>query len=293
MILQCWCLNMLEFRRATKYDIPELIGMWTACFGSEELPYADLFFRSAFVPERSLLACVSGTVTSMTHWLPCDLLLHGQRHCAAYFYAGATFPHAAKHGYASAMLHASIEDVKQQGISAGIVYCLPSSKCIFDRNDFSRLQGVLKSRFLVQNGSPFNLQPCRFDDFIQLRAAFEQQQDPCLAWSAESLHYLYHDALASGHILWDAQSGVYALSNTVTYDTLRVNETNCPAHRLQELCNAIGTRSCCSQIDVLTPLHNGASPDAVHTETIYRGHARSFSPTLTLPDDLYLGIVAD
>lgn len=75
---------MLEFRSSSPTDIPALRRLWTQAFGDSG-EYLDIFFRTAYAPERSRVVCRDGKIVGGAYWLRCAL---GERKLA-YVYAVA------------------------------------------------------------------------------------------------------------------------------------------------------------------------------------------------------------
>lgn len=63
---------MIEFRASEPSDIPALRTLWKQAFGDSE-EYLDIFFRTAYAPERSRVVCREGKIAGGAYWLDCSL----------------------------------------------------------------------------------------------------------------------------------------------------------------------------------------------------------------------------
>lgn len=283
---------MIEMRNGTKEDIPTLIDIWVKCFGINELNWANLFFNTTFVPQRSYLLCEAGQIMTMNYWMPCEVVLEDGRYPCAFLYAGSTLPHAQGKGYASKILHYTVNKVKELGMKYASASCVEASKRIFDKEQFMRVNRVLQICFSKSGDSSFLLQECPYEDFSKLKNDFECKNIPCISCPKETLQYLYKEANISGQILWDSNKKVYAVVNTLD-ESLHINETNCPVPELQQLCNAVCTYYNRKEIDVLTPENTTPPKNAISSEVIYRGHTICLDEKMPLPNSLYFAVVGD
>lgn len=107
----------------TRDQIPALRRLWQEAFGDSD-GFLNLFFGSAYAPDRCRCVTEQGEVTAALYWLDCDC--HGQR--IAYLYAVATaqarrgrglcrllmentHAHLAALGYTGALLVPGTEDL--------------------------------------------------------------------------------------------------------------------------------------------------------------------------------------
>lgn len=90
---------MIEFRTSRRSDLSELRRLWKEAFGDED-EYLDIFFRTAYSPERSRVLFLNGEVIGSAYWLDCFL----REKKLAYIYAVAIDSHYQGQGMGSALM---------------------------------------------------------------------------------------------------------------------------------------------------------------------------------------------
>ena len=76
---------MIQIEHPCAADLPQLRELWKAAFGDTD-SYLDVFFSTAFSPDRCMGIYAEGRIVSAAYWMDCSI---GQ-HPAAYIYAVAT-----------------------------------------------------------------------------------------------------------------------------------------------------------------------------------------------------------
>lgn len=101
---------MISFRPSCPAERPHLNRLWRECFGDEK-SFIDLFFRSAYAPERSLVLVREGELVGAGYWMDC--WVEGKR--LAYLYAIAIAPQYQRQGLGTRLLGAMHERLARQG----------------------------------------------------------------------------------------------------------------------------------------------------------------------------------
>lgn len=101
---------MISFRSSRPEDLPHLRRLWRECFDDEEA-FVDLFFRSAYAPERSLVLMREEELVGAGYWLDCSA--EGKR--LAYLYAVAIAPRHQRQGLGTQLLGAMHDRLARQG----------------------------------------------------------------------------------------------------------------------------------------------------------------------------------
>lgn len=115
---------MFEFRGAANADRAVLTALWQEAFGDPP-GFIELFFASAFAPERSRVAVEHGTILGALYWFDCSL--DGEKF--AYVYAVATFVSARGRGVSTALLEDVHSLLASKGYS-GVILC-PGEASLF------------------------------------------------------------------------------------------------------------------------------------------------------------------
>ena len=87
--------------------------LWKLVFGDGD-DFLDLFFGTAYAPERCLCIMDADTAAGALYWLPCDGY--------AYIYAVATHPDHRGKGICRALMEAAHEEIRAQGYAGAILY---------------------------------------------------------------------------------------------------------------------------------------------------------------------------
>lgn len=96
--------------------IPALRALWKEAFGDPDA-FLDIFFSTAFSPERCLCLLDGEIPVSAVYWM--DMQCCGQK--MAYLYAVATAQSCRGRGYAGRLLQAAQETLKTSGYSAALL----------------------------------------------------------------------------------------------------------------------------------------------------------------------------
>lgn len=105
---------MTEFRPSRREEIPLLRQLWKQAFGDSE-EYLDLFFKTAYAPERSLVLDSDG-IAAAAYWLDCGL----EDRKLAYVYAVAVRKDLQGQGIGTALMKALQKELGEQGYT-GII----------------------------------------------------------------------------------------------------------------------------------------------------------------------------
>lgn len=106
---------MAEFRPACPSDLPALRTLWKAAFSDDD-KYLDIFFSTAYAPERSRVVCQDDEIVGGAYWLDCSL---GAKKLA-YVYAVAIAEDCRGQGLGS-MLMEDIHRILTQQNYAGVI----------------------------------------------------------------------------------------------------------------------------------------------------------------------------
>lgn len=115
----------MEIRYPCEQDIPGLRNLWKQAFGDTD-EYLDLFFGTAFGPERCLCVPDGSTVAAAMYWLDCEYL--GRR--IAYLYAVATDERYRGRGLCRRLTEQAHRILKEQGYSGAIL--VPAEPGLFE-----------------------------------------------------------------------------------------------------------------------------------------------------------------
>ena len=96
--------------------IKELTNLWHLAFGDGE-EFIDLFFRTAYDPEKCLYLTEEDQISAALYWLDCEF--QGQKQ--AYIYAVATHPDHRGKGLCRQLMEKTHEVLKQQGYTAALL----------------------------------------------------------------------------------------------------------------------------------------------------------------------------
>jgi len=154
---------MTEFRLSRRGDIPALRQLWNQAFGDSQ-EYLDLFFSTAYAPERCL---VLDDIGAAAYWLNCGL---GNRKLA-YVYAVAVGKDLRGRGVGSAMMKELRVHLEAQGY-AGILL-VPGDEGL--RNYYQRLGYRTVSRqdrFAAKAGQIVEMARLDAGEYARLRRAY-------------------------------------------------------------------------------------------------------------------------
>ena len=98
------------------YQIPQLRRLWTAAFGDGD-DFLDLFFSTAYAPDRCRCVSEAGEIQSVLYWFDCAL--EGSK--LAYIYAVATDPACRGRGLCRALMEDTLTLLRIQGYSGAVL----------------------------------------------------------------------------------------------------------------------------------------------------------------------------
>ena len=107
----------------TGEQLPQLRQLWKSAFGDEDA-FLDLFFSTAFFPDRCLAVQIDGQVAAALYWMDCRL----EDKPVAYLYAVATAPLFRHQGICRALMERAQALLSQLGY-AGIML-VPGSEAL-------------------------------------------------------------------------------------------------------------------------------------------------------------------
>lgn len=105
-------------------DRPKLTRLWQEAFGDTE-SYINIFFDTAFSPDRCLAVTVDGELAGALYWLDCEL--DGRN--MAYIYAVATAKSYRGRGICAALMNDTHRHLEALGYSGALL--VPSSDALF------------------------------------------------------------------------------------------------------------------------------------------------------------------
>ena len=151
----------IEFRPPLPAEELRLRALFTEAFGDEG--FTDLFFRTAFSPERCLVVC-DGEVLAALHWFDCTL--DGRK--AAYLYGIATFETHRGRGIGSRLIRAALAELKRRGY--GPVLLVPAEESLFGYYERLGFRPVSTIRvFFINAGSPLPLRKLTQSEYAKMR----------------------------------------------------------------------------------------------------------------------------
>ena len=105
--------------------VTELRNLWKEAFGDSD-EFLDLFFSTAFAPERCLCILSENKIAAALYWFECEY----EKHPLAYIYAVATAKVYRGQGFCQQLLKATHSLLKQQGYIGALL--VPGSEALFD-----------------------------------------------------------------------------------------------------------------------------------------------------------------
>ena len=94
----------------------QLKQLWQLAFGDGE-EFIDLFFKTAYAPERCLYLTENAQITAALYWLDCEYKAQKQ----AYIYAVATHPDHRGRGLCRKLMDTAHETLREQGYHAALL----------------------------------------------------------------------------------------------------------------------------------------------------------------------------
>ena len=151
----------------TPEDQPRLRQLWKEAFGDED-SFLDLFFSTAFHPQRCLCALWSEDPVAAIYWFDCTL--RGEK--VAYLYALATFRSYQGRGIARQLLAHTHAYLKDRGYKAALL--VPGSKGLaawYETMDYAFCGGITEFSCEAA-GEPARLRPLSAEEYGFLREQY-------------------------------------------------------------------------------------------------------------------------
>lgn len=202
----------MKIEHPSENSIPQLRGLWQNAFGDEDA-YLDLFFSTAFSPDRCRCVMEDGAVLAALYWFNASCCGAAM----AYLYAVATAPAArgrglcrslmedtrnllTRRGYAGILLKPADAELRRMYQKMGYTPCTTISARVFEAGaretslrrigagEYSRLRReYLPDRGVVQEGVIL--------DFLAAQAELYAGEDFLAAVSIENGEFLCHELL--------------------------------------------------------------------------------------------------
>lgn len=157
---------MNEIRLSRQEDIPQLRKLWHQVFGDDQA-YLDLFFQTAYAPERCMVLTQQGQLTGGAYWLDCSL----DGRPIAYLYALAIAPDVQGQGLGTMLLgkiHSHLTALAYQA-----VLLVPGQESL--RNYYNRFGYRTVSyyqEFSAQKSTPIPMQRLNAQTYGALRREY-------------------------------------------------------------------------------------------------------------------------
>ena len=144
----------------------QLKALWQLAFGDGE-EFIDLFFRTAYSPERCLYLTEDGQITAALYWLDCEYRGHKQ----AYIYAVATHPEYRGKGLCRKLMDMTHNILKEQGYSAALLRPADDGlRRMYRKMGYRVATGV--TEFEAAAGEPVALRKIDAREYEQLRKKY-------------------------------------------------------------------------------------------------------------------------
>lgn len=112
----------IDFPASTQ--IPALRRLWQQAFGDTDA-FLDVFFETAFSPDRSRCVILDGQAVAALYWFDCEL----ENHRYAYLYAVATDPAYQNRGLCKALLEDTHRHLLASGYTGAVL--VPGEESLF------------------------------------------------------------------------------------------------------------------------------------------------------------------
>ena len=193
----------IELRHPTAVEEPRLRALFTEAFS--DAGFTDLFFRTAYAPERCL-AAFDGELLAALHWFDC--CLDGKR--AAYIYGIAAFESCRGRGIGSRLIRAALEHLRGEGY--GPILLVPAEERLFgyyERLGFRAVSTIREET--VTAGTPLPIRRLTVPEYAEARRLLLPghglvQEGPCLALLAGYADFYATDqalAAVSHDMVWE------------------------------------------------------------------------------------------
>lgn len=144
----------------------QLKQLWHLAFGDGE-EFIDLFFSTAYAPERCLYLTEDDQVTAALYWLNCEY--QGQKQ--AYIYAVATHPEHRGKGLCRKLMDMTHNILKEQGYSAALLRPADDGlRRMYRKMGYRVVTGV--TEFEAAAGKPVPLRKIDAREYEQLRRRY-------------------------------------------------------------------------------------------------------------------------
>lgn len=164
-------------------QIPGLRKLWKQAFGDTDA-FLDLFFATAFSPERCLYTAEDGAVTAALYWLDCE---HGGRKLA-YIYAVATEKAHQGRGLCRRLMEQTHDILKIQGYAGSIL--VPGESELFQMYEKMgyRVCSAIQEFTCETGNAPASVYPVDAAEYARLRRVM--LPDGGVVQEGESLTFL-------------------------------------------------------------------------------------------------------
>lgn len=164
---------MIELRCANEQDIPRLKELWADAFGDSG-SFVELFFSTAFSPDRSMVLTQDAGIAAALYWIDCNV--NGIP--LAYLYAVATFTGQQGRGFASRLMEHTHRYLAAQGY--GGVILSPGDDGLYEF--YSRFGYRVCSHhreFYAQPGLPAAMAQISAAEYSALRRCYLPENSVC------------------------------------------------------------------------------------------------------------------
>lgn len=144
----------------------QLKTLWHLAFGDGE-EFIDLFFRTAYAPDRCLYLTEDGQITAALYWLDCEY--NGQKQ--AYIYAVATHPDHRGKGLCRQLMEQAHARLKEAGYAAALLRPADEGlRRMYRKMGYHTATHV--SEFSCTAGEPIPLREISTEEYARLRQNF-------------------------------------------------------------------------------------------------------------------------
>lgn len=144
----------------------ELKSLWQLAFG-DSMEFIDLFFRTAYAPERCCFLTEEDRVTAALYWLDCETA--GQKQ--AYLYAVATHPDHRGKGLCNQLMTMTHSLLKQQGYTGAMLRPAdPGLRRMYGKLGYHDCTTV--SEFHCAAANPIPVKEIGVEEYARLRRKF-------------------------------------------------------------------------------------------------------------------------
>lgn len=173
---------MSEFRPSRWSEIPALRALWKAAFGDSDA-YLDLFFSTAYAPDRSIVLPEGNVLLGAAYWLDCHL----DDRKLAYLYAVAIDPAHQNRGLGTALMQAIHARLAESGYQAALL--VPGDEGL--RRYYQRLGYETishRNEYTARPGTPLPLRPITAEEYALARQRY--LPEPAVIQEEENLALL-------------------------------------------------------------------------------------------------------